>query len=91
MGLVGAGLATLAANFLYFLQSIIFVIPNLNIYFPRNVVLRIVFTFIPTGILLYIFKTYCSSISGVIQMCTLLVIFYVIYNFGSSKLINIPE
>ena len=88
MGLVGVGIATLAANFLYFLLSIIIVLPNLNLYFPKNILLRIIVTIIPTGCLLYIFKTYCNGISGVVQMSTLLAVFYAIYYFGSRKLIK---
>ena len=36
MGLIGVGIATLAANFIYFLLSVVIVLPQLNLRFPKN-------------------------------------------------------
>lgn len=91
MGLAGVGIATFAANFLYWLLSVIIVIPNLNLRFPKNTILRTILTAIPTAGILYLLKLYGSNISGGIQMCILLLFFYVVYFFGAKKLINLPE
>lgn len=91
MGLTGVGIATFAANFLYWLLSVIIVIPNLNLRFPKNTILRTILTAIPTAGILYLLKLYGSNISGGIQMCILLLFFYVVYFFGAKKLINLPE
>ena len=91
MGLKGVGIATFAANFLYWLLSVIIIIPNLNLKFPKNTILRILLTAIPTAGMLFLFKLYGGNISGAIQMCVLLLAFYVIYFLGAKKLINLPE
>ncbi len=91
MGLTGVGIATFAANFLYWLLSVIIIIPNLNLKFPKNTILQILLSSLPTGVILYILKVYGGSISGIIQMCILLSSFYIVYFFGVKKLINLPE
>lgn len=79
MGLDGVGIATFAANFLYFLLSVIIVIPNLNLYFPKNTTLRIILSAIPTGILFFLFKEFGNIIPGSIQMISILLVFYICY------------
>jgi hypothetical protein len=79
MGLVGVGIATLTANFLYCLLSLIIVLPNLNLYFPKITILKMLISFIPTAGILYLFKAFGASISGVVQMIVLLIAFYGIY------------
>lgn len=79
MGLDGVGLATFAANFLYFLLSVIIVIPNLNLYFPKNTTLRIILSAIPTGILFFLFKEFGGIVPGSIQMISILFVFYICY------------
>ncbi|MBD5402792.1 oligosaccharide flippase family protein [bacterium] len=86
MGLVGVGIATLAANFLYLFLSAIIVLPDLNIKFPKYTIFKIILSTIPTVGILYILKTYLSNIPALIQMIILLVLFYAIY-IGTSKII----
>ncbi len=88
MGLAGVGLATFAANFLYFLLSVIIVLPKLNLYFPKNISLRILLAAIPSGILLYFYKGFDIAINSAIQMSSLLILFYIIYFFVCRKLIK---
>lgn len=58
MGLIGVGIATLAANFIYFLLSVVIVLPQLNLRFPKNTVLRILICGIPTGLVIYAMKNF---------------------------------
>ncbi len=88
MGLLGVGIATLFANFLYFLLSIIIVVPNLGLYFPKKTVLKMLISFVPGGCLVYILKAYCPFIPGIIQMSVLLCAFYLIYYITGKKLIK---
>jgi O-antigen/teichoic acid export membrane protein len=86
-GLLGVGIATLTANFAYCLLSLIIVLPNLNLYFPKNTIIKMLISAIPTAGLLYIFKSIGHSISGLIQMGIILVCFYGIYYIcGNLKL-----
>ena len=91
MGLVGVGLATLAANFLFWLLSAIIVVPNLNIKVPKRMILRLFITFVPTVILAYLLKTYVGVIPGTVQMLILLVLFYGFYYLAVRKWINFAE
>ena len=91
MGLDGVGLATFAANFLYFLLSVIIVVPNLNLYFPKNTTLRILLSAIPTGILFFIFKEFGNIIPASIQMISILLLFYVCYYITHKKLIKTSD
>lgn len=88
MGVIGVGIATLAANFLYWFLSMIIVIPNLNLYMPKNTLLSILLAGIPSAGAYYLFKLYGQNFSGAIQMCSLLVIFYAIYFVIRKKLIT---
>lgn len=88
MGLIGVGIATFAANFLYFLLSIIIVLPNLNLKFPKHTILKMLVAAIPTGCILYIFNIKNVNISATIQMITLLLVFYCSYYFTTLKLIK---
>ena len=92
MGLVGAGIATFSANFLYFLLSVIIVLPGLELKFPKNTVLRILIAAIPTGIITYLLKAFCSNyITGGVQMLILLAAFYLVYFFCSRKVIKTAD
>ena len=91
LGLIGVGIATFTANFLYWLLSIIIIIPNLNLYFPKNITLRILIAMLPTTVLWYILKTNAQSLTGIWHICALLLMFYVIYFLVCKKLINLPE
>lgn len=88
MGLVGVGIATLAANFLYCILSLIIVLPNLNLSFPKFTVLRILISAIPTAGILYLLKIYGTNIPGGIQISTVLIVFYAIYTAIKFKLIK---
>lgn len=88
MGLIGAGIATFAANFLYCLLSIIIVIPKLNVYFPKNVFIRIMLSGLPSSAAYYLLKYYGSSVPEAIQMFILLACFYVSYYIIRKKLIT---
>lgn len=91
MGLVGVGLATLAANFLFWLLSAVIVVPNLNIKVPKRMILRLFITFVPTVILAYLLKTYVGIIPGTVQMLILLILFYGFYYLAVRKWINFAE
>lgn len=91
MGLIGVGIATFAANFLYFLLSVIIVLPNLDLKFPKNTVFRIIISAVPTGILLYLFKNQGEFIPGTIQMLLVLFVFYAVYYFARKKIIKTSD
>ncbi|MBO5447299.1 polysaccharide biosynthesis C-terminal domain-containing protein [bacterium] len=91
LGLTGVGIATFAANFLYCLLSIIIVIPNLNLRCPTNMLARIFVALLPAAGVWYGFKIYGNGITGVFQIATLLIVFYLVYFFGCRKLIKLPE
>ena len=77
-GLVGVGMATLSANFLYFLLSIIIVLPGLRLIYPVLTLSRILLAFIPTIGLYYLFLN-TNNIHALIQMLVLLGVFYACY------------
>jgi O-antigen/teichoic acid export membrane protein len=86
-GLLGVGIATLIANFTYCLLSLIIVLPNLNLYFPKNTILKMILSAIPTAGILYLFRHFGNSISGLIQMLIILTCYYGFYYIcGKSKL-----
>lgn len=88
MGLVGVGIATLMANFLYCLLSLIIVLPNLNLRFPKFTILRIFIAGLPTAGILYLFKIYGAYIPGGIQISSVIILFYAVYAFLKFKLIK---
>lgn len=91
MGLVGVGIATLSANFLYLLLSMIIVLPNLNLKMPKNTMLRILVSAIPAGLIMYILKAYLSSIPGSWQMLTILAVFYAGYVISHKTILKISD
>lgn len=88
-GLIGVGIATFAANFLYCILSMIIVLPGFKIWCPKNILCNIVLSSIPAGFILYILKQHSSSISGSIQICVVLSAFYLSYFVLSKKFIKI--
>ncbi len=90
MGLIGAGIATFAANFLYCMLSIIIVIPKLNIYFPKNMVIRILLAGLPSAGAYYLLKYFGTSVPGSVQIVILLACFYISY-YGIRKKIITQE
>ena len=78
MGLEGAGLATLGANFVYFFLSVLIRIPGLKFCCPVRSILRMIISFVPFGILFYELKN-IAYIPALIQMILLLGVFYLAY------------
>ncbi len=77
-GLVGVGIATLAANFLYFIFSITIVLPNLCLKFPWQTIYKMFLAAVPTGVVYYVFGAFNVS-NAVIEMISLLLLFYCVY------------
>lgn len=77
-GLVGVGIATLSANILYFILSIIIVLPNLRLKFPTGTILKMGMPFIFLFVLYYLF-TKVNFIAPIVQVALLLAVFYGIY------------
>lgn len=89
MGLEGAGIATLSANFIYFFLSSVIRIPNLELYCPVRTILRMGLSFIPFIVLYYGFKQ-TPHIPALAQMVVLLVIFYGVYWAVSRTILKRP-
>lgn len=83
LGLEGVGIATLGANFLYFLLSIIIVLPGLRLIFPKLIISRMMLSFIPFGILYFVFSNYIT-LPALFEMLSLMFIFYISY-WGLTK------
>ena len=77
-GLQGVGIATLGANFLYFLLSIIIVLPGLRLIYPVLTLSRIFIAFVPTALLYYVFRNYLSA-PALVEMLALMAVFYGVY------------
>lgn len=88
MGLIGVGIATFAANFLYCILSIIIVLPKLNLYLPKNTLLSIGIAAIPSGVLYYLIKIYGQTFVGAAKITILLAGFYLTYFVIRKKLIT---
>src|SRR5574344_1835765 len=84
MGLIGVGIATLVANFFYFLLSMFIVLPGLNLIYPEEVMKKILFSFVPFVLMLYLFK-FIPGMPAVTQMLSLMIIFYISY-YALSKI-----
>lgn len=78
MGLVGVGIATLGANFLYFLLSIIIVLPGLGLIFPKLIISRMITAFIPSYVLYFVLVKYLD-LPALFEMLSLLFVFYISY------------
>lgn len=74
MGVVGSGIATLATNALYFVFSLMIVMPGLEWRVPYRRIEQILISFIPMMIFFYIFK-FRTNIHPWIQMTLLLLIY----------------
>ena len=70
------------------LLSLIIVLPELRLNIPKNTLLRILISAIPTGVLLYILKKYIVFIAGSWQMLLCLVIFYAVYAITQKTLVK---
>lgn len=77
-GLIGVGLATLIANFLYFLLSIIIVLPGLRLIYPKLIFNRMYISFVPACLLFVIFNKFLS-LPALFEMLSLMFVFYICY------------
>lgn len=81
-GLIGAGVATLIANALYFILSILIVIPNLEWKIPYKVFAHIILSLIPTVGFFWLFKL--ADVNSIIQMPLILLFYYLVF-YGLNK------
>lgn len=79
-GLAGVGIATLAANILYFLLTIIIVLPDLRLRFPYKTVSKMILAGMPFAGLYFVFLKFNFS-HAIFEMISLLVVFYAFYWF----------
>ena len=86
-GLVGVGIATLGANFLYFLLSIIIVLPGLKLICPSSILSRMLVSAFPFVILLYIFNN-LIHFAALSEMLLLAGVFYGSFWLLSKKSVN---
>lgn len=90
MGLTGVGIATLSANFLYFLLSIIIVLPGLRLIYPKLTLNRIYISLVPSACLYYLFANYIN-LPALAEMLLLLTVFYGIYFLLARTVMIRPE
>lgn len=86
-GLVGVGIATLGANFLYFLLSIIIVLPGLKLIYPSSVMGRMTISSVPFFVLYYLFNK-LIHLPALVEMLMLMCVFYASYWLLSRKTVN---
>lgn len=89
MGLEGVGIATLAANFVYFFLSAVIRIPNLELQYPARTILRMLISFLPFALVSEVFKGY-QQVPAMVQMIVLLLIFYATYWILSRTVLKRP-
>ena len=85
VGLIGVGIATLIANFLYFILSIVIVLPGLGLIYPSLTLVRMIISFIPTIGLYFVFAKTSGMLAG-LEMIVLACVFYITY-YALSKTI----
>ena len=90
MGLEGVGIATLSANFLYFLLSIIIVLPGLRLIYPTLTLARIFLAFLPCVGLYYLYNQ-TSGMPALFEMLSLLAVFYICYYSLKKTVMKRPE
>ena len=90
MGLVGVGIATLGANFLNFLLSIIIVLPGLRLVFPKLIMGRMVISFVPFVALYYVFDKFIH-LPALVEMLSLISVFYICYFTLTNTIMKRPE
>lgn len=77
MGLIGVGIATLCANLLYFILSLIIVLPGLKLIFPRLTMARIFVSLIPVSGTYLLLKE--IQLPAICEMLALICVFYAFY------------
>ena len=90
LGLIGVGIATLGANFLYFLLSIIIVLPGLRLIFPKLIFTRMSISFVPFAVLYYVFEKFVH-LPALVEMLGLMFIFYACYFALTNTVLKRPE
>ena len=86
-GLAGVGIATLGANFLYFLLSIIIVLPGLRLICPFSVLNKMLISAVPFAGLYFVFCR-VMHLPALFEMLLLMSIFYLCYWMLSRKTVN---
>ena len=77
-GLIGAGMATFAANFLYFFLSTVIVLPGLGLRYPTITISKMLLSFVPFGGLYYLYCNYVK-VPVLFEMISLMLVFYLCY------------
>ena len=77
-GLIGVGIATLAANFLYFLLTVTIVLPDLRLKFPYKTFAKMFLAAIPFAGIYFIF-TNININQAIFEMIMLMAVFYFCY------------
>ncbi len=78
MGIIGSGIATLIANILYFILSMVIVMPGLEWRVPYLRLFQIAVTFVPVSVLCYILKNN-THIHPWVQMTILLIVYFAVF------------
>lgn len=87
MGLLGVGIATLISNILYFVLTVVIVLPGLEWKIPYRVILHILTSFIPTGVLFYVLQL--ADVNPIIQMPLILMFYYLTF-YAIRKVFSQP-
>ena len=90
LGLVGVGIATLFANVLYFLLSIIIVIPNLEWQVPYRKICLILFSFLPVYGLYELLQHLEGHTKSIYEIIVLMGVYYLVF-FGVNKFFKIKK
>ena len=90
LGLVGVGIATLFANVLYFLLSIIIVIPNLEWQVPYRKICLILFSFLPVYGLYELLQHSEGHTKSIYEIIVLMGVYYLVF-FGLNKFFKIKK
>ena len=86
-GLIGAGIATFGANFLYFFLSTVIVLPGLRLIYPTLTIFRMLISFIPFAALYYLYNTFVK-VSALFEMISLMLVFYFCYWMLSKTILK---
>ena len=81
-GLIGAGVATLISNAVYFLLSIFVALPNLEWKIPYKILLHIILALIPTAGMYWLLTL--VEVNSIIQMPLILLFYYLVF-YGLDK------
>ena len=79
IGLAGVGIATLISNILYFVLTVVVVIPGLNWQIPFKRLFHLLLCFIPSAVVWYILQI--SPITPLVQIYILLSLYYLLFYF----------